>query len=647
MPLFDLLESRIRLIFFGGKGGAGKTTCAAATGVYAAKHGINTLVFSVDPAHSLSDIFDQKIGNRITGISDNLSAIEIDARQLLEDLKDRYREVISEALKRILHGVDLPFEREIAQSIMDLSPPGLDELMALSKLMTTVKADGCQLVVVDTAAGAHAIRLMELPQIMEDWIQRAIRIQDRLEEVMPMEELSTLLEKLRDDIAETRRTLADITKTHFVVVTIPEAMGTYVTEDLVKSLRSCGIPCKKIVVNYVIPPDLKCNYCSLRKSWQLERVKEVHDLFPGYDIVEVPLFDKHVKGKPSLQSFAEVLFEEQRAAEPRHTPIELTEPRLPEFGKTPKLDLSNRNLRLILFGGKGGCGKTTCSAATGIHMAKQGKRTLVISTDPQRSLSDCFDITMGDSITQIKGVEHLYALELDTEKLLQEFKTQHGENILDIVADATYLEKRELADFLSLSLPGMDEVMALLRLMSLIEEAEYDLYILDTAPTGHTLRFLELPDKMSDWVKLLVKMRAKTQYVVQRFFGRGLREKADVFLEKMMNDIKGVKNALKDRATEFVAVTTLDKMAIEETARLVSTLKSRQIPVRQIACNSIVPSNPGCPYCRSKNKTREKLFLELRERFSDTRIVGMPLFPHEIRGIDRLTTFATALFQES
>lgn len=211
MPLPDLLKSGLQLIIFGGKGGTGKTSCAAATGTQMAKYGKKTLVFSVDPAHSLSDIFEQDIGNRLTEIDgiDNLSAIEIDAKQLLEELKEQYREAITQALSQILRGVDLPFEREVAKSIMDISPPGLDELMAISKLISILRTSKYDFVIVDTAAGAHGIRLMELPEVMEEWFAKALHVHDRLEQIMPLERSRTLLENLRDDAAEIRRILTD------------------------------------------------------------------------------------------------------------------------------------------------------------------------------------------------------------------------------------------------------------------------------------------------------------------------------------------------------------------------------------------------------------------------------------------------------
>jgi arsenite-transporting ATPase len=644
MPFQNLLRDCPQFLLFGGKGGVGKTTFAAATGLYLAGLGKKTLVFSVDPAHSLSDSFGFEIRNKITHVTDNLYGLEINAEELLEDLKGRYKEAIDEALSQLLRGIDMPFEREIMRDMMDLSPPGLDELMALSKLNDLIKDREYDHIVIDTAAGAHTIRLLELPHLVNEWMERALRLHDKYRLIAPLEKCRSIIEGLKEDVTNIRISLMDPNRTGFVVVTIPEAMGTYVTEDMIEGLKSCGIPCKGIIINYVVPSGVDCEYCISRRKEQMKRIREIYEKFSEYDIIEMPTFPQEVRGTYSLTNFAKVLFEGKHVPNLPSRRTEDIKRTLPTVVKTPRLNFLEKDLRLILFGGKGGCGKTTCSAATGIYMAERGKKTLVLSTDPQCSLSDSFDQKIGGEATLIKDVKNLYAVEVDTERLLEEWKEQHKEALLDIVEAATYLNRQDLYEFLDLSLPGMDELMALVKLVDLMKEGEYDLFILDTAPTGHTLRFLELPDKMSNWVKLLMKMRSKTQYIMRRFFGRSIRERADVFLEETMGEIERIKVTFMRPQTEFIPVTTLEELAIEETERLVATLKSYGIPVKQIVINGLVPPNPGCPYCTSKIETQRKGLKDVYEKFSSYKIIGMPLFPYEVRGIDALKKFAEALF---
>ena len=644
----DLLESDLKFLIFGGKGGTGKTTCAAATGLAMSNHGRKTLVYSVDRAHSLSDSFNQTIGNKVTKIDkvDNLYALETSAQQLFEDLKGQYREAIEEAFNQVLRGVDLPFEREFMRDIMDLAPPGLDELMALSKLNDIIKTRNYDLIVIDTAAGAHTIRLLQLPQLVEEWIEKALQLHDQYRFIMPLEECRSIIESLREDIATLRQSLVNPLQTVFIPVTIPETMGIYVTEDITKSLRALGIPYKSIIVNYVIPTHVKCDFCTRRRKEQIKRIAEIKQKFRGCTIIEAPLFLEQIRGLESLTNFAETLFEGKH--ELGSTRLRRGTPTydLLHNDEKPGLDLSLENIRLVLFGGKGGCGKTTCSAATGVYAAKHGVKTLVLSTDPQRSLSDVFDQPIREDVTPIKGVDGLYALELDAEKLLKAFKNEHREEIMEIVTEATYLDKEDLGEFFELSLPGMDEVTAMVKLIDLTETEGYDLLILDTAPTGHTLRFLELPDMMSKWVKVLFKMRSKAQYIVHTFFGRSMRARSDLFLQKTLNDVRKIKATLSSRKTVFIPVTTLDEMATKESERLIATLRSYKIPIDQLIINRLAPANYDCDYCASKAQAERRVLQDFQKELPDIRFVKIPLFPDEVRGIDKLEDFTKVLFRE-
>ena len=649
MSLQDLFGRDVRFVFCGGKGGVGKTIVSAAIGLWTAGHGEKTLIFSTDPAHSLSDAFNVQIGNRLTQIDNagNLYGFEINSERILEDLKERYRVIIDKALSQFLRkGLDMPFERQLLQDIMDLSPPGLDELTALSKLNDILTDREFDRVVIDTAAGAHAIRLIELPGIVDEWLETAFSLVKKFENVTSLDEVRLFLLEQRVKLKRLSESVLDPKRAVLVAVTIPEALGISVAEHMIKGFKSCGIPCQDIIVNFVVPSDVTCNYCILRRRGQIKRIEETREKFPRCNIIEIPQFPQQVVGIESLGNFAEVLF--GGGCKPKFSFVRAETSKSIQHGiaETPRLELQDKNL--VLFGGKGGCGKTTCSAATGIYMASHGKKTLVLSTDPQHSLSDSFDQEVGYEITPIKGVNNLYAMEIDAEKLLKEWREENREALIEIAENATYMEREDISQFLDLSLPGMDELMAQRELQRLMEKAEYDLYILDTAPTGHTLRFLELPDMMSKWVKVLAQMHSKTRYVLQTFFGRRaqrLQRKPEIFLEQTMRDIDIMKAIFKSRNTEFVPVTILEEMAIKESERLLQTLTSYKMQVRHIVCNGINPHNPDCPYCMSKREMQQKELQSVCEKFAPYKMVEMPLFPHEIRGIKDLSDFGKVLFE--
>ncbi|MFQ6074660.1 MAG: ArsA family ATPase [Candidatus Bathyarchaeia archaeon] len=646
--LSGLLKGKYRYIMFGGKGGVGKTTCAAAAALYMASHGKKTLVFSTDPAHSLSDSFRAEIGNKITPVDgvDNLHALEISAEEVFEDFKTKYRSEIEEVFDQLLGAaMDMPFERKIMEDMMELSPPGLDELMALRELTEITKNLDYDLVVIDTAPGGHTIRLLQLPEILEEWFNKALTLFEQYRYVAPLPKTRQLIEDMRDDIYSLKATFMDSGLTEFVFVTIPEAMGILVTETMLEHLESPKVHSGNIIVNFVTPPHLKCDYCASRRAWQVKRVEEIRERFPQFNVTETPLYPQQVHGVESLTDFSKILFEPGYKSRFPGVKAGVSKEPIPDIPETNRLQLPE-DLEFILFGGKGGVGKTTCAIASAIHMAKSGRETLVISTDPQHSLPDSFDQEIGREVTPIRGVDNLYALEIDAEKLMERWLDEHREEILEIASSATIFEKEDVKDFFDQSIgPGMDEFMALLKIANMIRGGGYDVYVFDTAPTGHTIRLLQLPDLMAEWVDFMQTVRSKSQYIAQTFFGSRLREKADVFLENLLRDVKTVKAALTSRRrTRFVAVTILEEMATLESERLVKALNELKVPIEQIIVNGLVPPNPGCDWCMSRARMQRRELQGVRKRFPGLEVIGMPLFPHEVRGVDTLTEYGEILF---
>ena len=185
-------------------------------------------------------------------------------------------------------------------------------------------------------------------------------------------------------------------------------------------------------------------------------------------------------------------------------------------------------LKLLLFGGKGGVGKTTCATSTALYLAKDFK-TLLFSTDPAHSVADSLGLKIGDEIKEVKGIKNLSALEISAEKALSMFKIEYDVEIRRLFDTSTYLDKDDIDSILGLPIPGIDEVMGFKTIVDLIEEGKFDKYIVDTAPTGHALRLLTLPELLDDWIKVMAKMRWKYRYMVERFAGRYSPDEADDF----------------------------------------------------------------------------------------------------------------------
>ncbi len=309
--------------------------------------------------------------------------------------------------------------------------------------------------------------------------------------------------------------------------------------------------------------------------------------------------------------------------------------------------MDNENLRLVLFGGKGGSGKTTSACAAAIHLAQFDKKRkiLIVSTDPAHSVGDSFNCSIGNKITRVKGVNNLWALEIKAEEVSSQFNEKYSAIMKKIADRGTYFDREDIESFFSLTLPGMDEVMAIIRIANILKEGQYDLIILDTAPTGHTMRLLALPEEMARWVRLMEMMQSKHRFLTKRFTGRYKKDDADDFLKMMAQDIGRVKMLLSNaQTTEFVPVTIPEPMSIDETGRLLIRLRQLMISSKSIVVNRIASKQSRCDFCNSRTKEQKDKLGEIEKKFSNHSLYRMPLFPYEIRGIERLKEYAEVLF---
>ena len=323
----------------------------------------------------------------------------------------------------------------------------------------------------------------------------------------------------------------------------------------------------------------------------------------------------------------------------------------------------NKDLRLILFGGKGGVGKTTMAATAAVHLVRshyKGKKVLVISTDPAHSLGDSFGIEIGDKVTPISysptsnlqssifnlqsPTPNLFARELNAGRLADEFKRKNEAVIKKLADRGTYFDQQDIAEFFELSLPGMDEVFAIIEIANLLKEESYDLLILDTAPTGHTVRMLALPEQMRKWIEVMDLMQHKHRYMAAHFTGKKyVKDECDIFLDNLSADINRVKKLLSNmHITRFVAVMIPEPMSIYETRTMIGSLEKMKVPVKEIIVNRVVESD-GCPFCTAKKEDQRAPLAEIEESFSQYNLIKVPVFPNEIRGIEKLQGLADYL----
>lgn len=295
-------------------------------------------------------------------------------------------------------------------------------------------------------------------------------------------------------------------------------------------------------------------------------------------------------------------------------------------------------MKLVLFGGKGGVGKTTCAAAAALELADAGHRTLLVSTDPAHSLSDALEQEIGPDIQAVKEVKNLFALEISAERLFLKFKEDHGQELRQLVETGTYLDAEDLDGLSSLSIPGLDEVMALKELVDLVERGEYDYYLLDTAPTGHALRLLGLPDLVEQWIRVLARLRYKYRLIIGRIAQREIHEPADDFLFTLKRGVRRVDELLHDpERCEFLVVALPEAMVIAETRRLLQELGRQRIPVRHLVVNHVVSAErESCPFCHERWQGQRKLLQESLVSFTALRVFQLLERAHPIRGLATL-----------
>jgi len=319
-------------------------------------------------------------------------------------------------------------------------------------------------------------------------------------------------------------------------------------------------------------------------------------------------------------------------------------------------------LKLILFGGKGGVGKTTCASSTALYLAGEFK-TLLISTDPAHSVSDSLEQEIGPDITKVKGgpygtyaggegvitrvraVENLSALEINAEKALADFKVQYGSQIRGILDTSSNLDEEDIDSLFDLSVPGLDELMGLKTILDVVEEGKFEKYVVDTAPTGHTLRLLTMPRLLDEWIKALARLRWKYRYMVERFRGKYTPDNGDDFLLAMKKTVKRLEELLRDRdRCQFIVVTIPEQMAVAEAGRMLAHLDSCGLKVSQMVMNNVMEAR-DCRFCAERRAEQEKYLVAASVGFGNLRIVNTYLQSKEIKGIAALNHFSEMLFQ--
>lgn len=297
--------------------------------------------------------------------------------------------------------------------------------------------------------------------------------------------------------------------------------------------------------------------------------------------------------------------------------------------------------RLLLFGGKGGVGKTTTSTSTAVGLADSGLKVLLVSSDPAHSTSDSLGVQLGPEPTPVDGVEGLWGLELDPEARISDHIPKLTESLGPMLGGQDpELNASEMV------LPGLDEAMAFDELLKHLENPDWDVIVFDTAPTGHTLRFLALPEIIEKWADKIIRMHRLTGGIRALMFGAKEGEKMKEELEKFRRRVLHVRRILcNPEVTRFTLVTIPEKMGVNETLRAYESLAEFDLPVSGCVINRMTPDLDN-DFIQTRRANERKNVELLREELPDLHLHEVELKDTDIHGLDLLRDINSELHGE-
>lgn len=294
--------------------------------------------------------------------------------------------------------------------------------------------------------------------------------------------------------------------------------------------------------------------------------------------------------------------------------------------------------KFVFFGGKGGVGKTTSSASYAYRCAKQGRKTLVVSTDPAHSLCDIFETTIGSEIKQLTN--NLYGLEIDPEQESMKYIQKIKSNMSKTVSPVIISEIEKQLDAASVS-PGSEESAIFDKLVEIINTYgnEFEKIVFDTAPTGHTLRLLSLPELLGGWLDRLLEKRKKALELMGMAHknNKDMQQKIasdpiiEILSQRKNNLEKARKTLIDHKMISFVFVLNPEKLPIEETKKAVRILEKYNIPVNDIVVNKILPETLQDEFWKSRKALELKYLEEIYETFIGKEIIKIPLLNSDVR----------------
>ena len=593
-------------IFFSGKGGAGKTTMAATTAVHHAQQGKRTLLVSTDPAGNLGDIFEKDITTEPIEYAPNLFIAQMDSHAITEAYKDKMLQPLSE----ILDGLALEQVKEEFNSGCTV------EIATFDKFTDFLSDHQYDLIVFDTAPTGHTLRLMTLPG---EWNQFIIKSAEGSGQtcIGPVSQI----EGSRVKYEQAVKTLQDGDRTTVYLVSRPEKTSVYETLRAKTELERTGIHSFRLIINGVYPNHGSNTgiFTQLAQNQQ-KYILQLQQRFNGHTL-EVPMQTAEIKGMTNISRLGQIAFDQLDVA------ISVDLPGVQEFtefssGRVLKQIIEKQDEhRIVVLTGKGGVGKTVAACATAWELSQKGK-TLLLTTDPAAHIGQVLETEVHAEPRNIEG--QLWAANIEQKQAVENYRKK----ILDDARAQNYSDELLASLEEELESPCTEEIAIFEQFAYLLSQPQWEYVVLDTAPTGHTLRLLELPFEFKQ------QMDAKDRKT-SLSPGAG-NKKIEALIKRMKNP----------EETSFLLVAYPEFTPLHESHRAMLDLQRVGINVQGVLLNHILRKE-DCPegFALQRWKLQQHYLNDATSLFANKSLFSIPLQSTEINGMEKVKELSETIFK--
>ena len=596
-------------IFFSGKGGAGKTTLAATNALYYAGKGKRTLLVSTDPAGNLGDIFEHKVGIEPTKVASDLYILQMDSDAITNAYKDR----MLEPLSAILEGAMLEQVKE------EFNGGCTVEIATFDKFTDFLGDETYDLIIFDTAPTGHTLRLMTLPNEWDKYIKKSSEGQGQTC-IGPVSQI----EGARQKYAHAVSMLQDASRTTVYLVSRPEKTSVYETLRAKTELERTGIHNFKLFINGVYPNHGSLTGIFGRMAENQEKyIRELKDYFTV--VTEVPMQHSEVKGLQNIALLGEIALDGKKTVIHDHFKANIP------FKGFSSSELLNHMLekkgqnRVIVLTGKGGVGKTVAACALAAQMSEKGK-TLLFTTDPAAHIGQVLEAEVNHEPVNIAG--NLWAVNIDQKTAVEDYRGK----IMDEARISGYSNEMLASLEEELESPCTEEIAIFEQFANLLNEPGWEYFILDTAPTGHTLRLLELPFEYKKQIDMKLKGNMSANEPGKE------NNKIELLIRRLKNP---------ELAT-FLLVAYPEFTPIHESFRAMKDLERVGISIQGLLLNQILKDEDCQAGFALERLNLQQHYLHIaKELYNPMPLFAIPLQSSEIIGLESVRQLSSNIFHNN